>query len=264
MLTDTHQGRSISLSLSARLRRSLPVPPQAGLLLASLSPWWVSGVAAISSLTRQCSWSICPRTNNGCSPSWPPGGDLARLSPDSSLGDSWVSRRPLKRIKCLHVANEEPVPAQWNCSSVESCPRDSNWGWRYTMFTAGALVFVLSVLRVTVVRLKETPKYLLGRGEDAALIESLHQIAQKYNRPCSLTIEQLERCGQVQSAHAQSGFISEALIHLRGLFSTKKLALSTLLIWFSWTLIGLAYPLFYVFLKYLNPFPCTLVNRHAG
>ncbi|KAF7530959.1 hypothetical protein G7054_g9324 [Neopestalotiopsis clavispora] len=141
-------------------------------------------------------------------------------------------------------------PERWNCASADDCPRDSNWGWRYTMFTAGALVFVLSVLRVTVIRLKETPKYLLGRGEDTALVESLHSIATKYKRPCSLTVEKLEACGRVRSADRGSGFSAgEAVIHLKGLFSTRQLALSTLLIWLSWTLIGLAYPLFYVFLK---------------
>jgi hypothetical protein len=124
------------------------------------------------------------------------------------------------------------------------------------MFTAGALVFVLSVLRVTVIRLKETPKYLLGRGEDTALVESLRSIATKHNRPCSLTVEKLEACGRVRSADRGSGFSAgEAVIHLKGLFSTRQLALSTLLIWLSWTLIGLAYPLFYVFLKYAKVTP---------
>jgi hypothetical protein len=123
------------------------------------------------------------------------------------------------------------------------------------MFTAGALVLVMSILRITVIRLKETPKYLLGMGDDAALVESLQSIARKYNRPCSLTVEKLEACGVVKSAHSSNRFsLSEALIHVRGLFSTKKIALSTMLIWFSWTLIGLAYPLFYVFLRYLYPF----------
>lgn len=122
------------------------------------------------------------------------------------------------------------------------------------MFTAGALVFVLSVLRVTVIRLKETPKYLLGRGEDAALVESLRSIAARYGRPCSLTAERLEACGRIKSADAAGGFSArQALVHLRGLFATRQLAVSTLLIWLSWTLIGLAYPLFYVFLKCVSP-----------
>lgn len=118
------------------------------------------------------------------------------------------------------------------------------------MYTAGALVFAMSLARVTVVRLKETPKYLLGMGEDAKLIEPLQYLSSKYNRPCSLTLEQLEACGVVKGTHSKSRWsLGESLIHIRGLFETKQMALSTCLVWLSWTLIGLAYPLFYVFLE---------------
>lgn len=128
------------------------------------------------------------------------------------------------------------------------------------MFTSGALVLAMSVARITVVRLKETPKYLLGTGEDARLMESLNYISQRYNRPCSLTLEQLEACGVVTASHSKSRFsLSETLIHVRGLFATKQMATSTLLVWLSWTLIGLAYPLFYVFLEYVHPFSFALV-----
>lgn len=144
---------------------------------------------------------------------------------------------------------EETAPVQWNCDlKAATCPREDNWGWRYTMFTSGALVFVMSILRITVIRLKETPKYLLGNGEDARLVEGLQALATKYNRPCSLTFEILDACGTIKSSHSGSRIsLGETLIHIRGLFSTKKIATSTLLIWLSWTLIGLAYPLFYVF-----------------
>ena len=51
------------------------------------------------------------------------------------------------------------------------------------------------------------------------------------------------------STHARHRFsFGEVGMHLRGLFATKKLAFSTSLIWFSWLLIGLAYPLYNVFL----------------
>ncbi|KAF4823774.1 putative MFS-type transporter [Colletotrichum siamense] len=42
------------------------------------------------------------------------------------------------------------------------------WGFlRYTIFTGGALVFVMSVLRVTVIKPEETPKYLLGVSDES-------------------------------------------------------------------------------------------------
>lgn len=50
---------------------------------------------------------------------------------------------------------------------------------------------------------------------------------------------------------------SELGFHLQGLFATRKIALSTSLVWFSWLLIGLAYPLYNVFL------PMYLQSRGA-
>lgn len=142
------------------------------------------------------------------------------------------------------------VPAQWNCTSIDTCTRDNNMGWRYVMFTGGALVLVMSVLRITVIRLKETPKYLLGMGQDAKVVETFQWLSTKYNRPCTITVEKLEACGVVHGTHSTKLFsLAETLVHFRGLFATSQIAVSTLLIWLSWTLIGLAYPLFYVFLS---------------
>jgi len=126
------------------------------------------------------------------------------------------------------------------------------------MYTSGAMVFVMSIARVTVIRLKETPKYLLGEGKDERMVEELQNLAAKYGRTCSLTKEMLAECGTIRSAHGKSRLsVSELLIHFRGLFATKTIGISTLLIWLSWLLIGLAYPLFYVFL------PSYLATRGA-
>ncbi|KAG7409585.1 putative MFS-type transporter [Fusarium oxysporum f. sp. rapae] len=150
------------------------------------------------------------------------------------------------------------VPDRWNCVDVETCTRSNNMGWRYVMFTGGALVFCLSLLRVTVIRLRETPKYLLGVGKEEEVIETFQYLATKYNRTCSLTLQDLAACGTITSAHSKNRFsISETMIHIRGLFSTKKMTISTASIFLSWTLIGLAYPLFYVFL------PSYLASRGA-
>lgn len=122
----------------------------------------------------------------------------------------------------------------------------------------------MSILRITVIRLKETPKFLIGEGRDEQCVETLQSIAAKYNRPCSLTLEQLVACGFTNTgrrgsvAHASQRFsFAEVLVHLKGLYATKRIGLSTTLIWFSWTLIGLAYPLYNVFL------PSYLASRGA-
>ena len=116
-------------------------------------------------------------------------------------------------------------------------------GWRYVWYASGALVFVMSVLRITVINLRETPKYLLGQGRDADVVELLQWLAHKYHRSCSLTLAELESCGVIISSHSGQMFsFGEFKMHLRGLFLTKAIGVSTVMIWFSWTLIGLAYP----------------------
>lgn len=107
----------------------------------------------------------------------------------------------------------------------------------------------MSIARITIIRLKETPKFLIGEGRDAEAVETIQFIANKYHRPCSLTLEALQACGEIdRSATHGKGRLTEVLAHLKGLYATKRIGISTTLIWFSWTLIGLAYPLYNVFL----------------
>lgn len=153
---------------------------------------------------------------------------------------------------------------RYSCSDAADCTRANNPGWRYIWYTAGAFVFVLSILRVTVVRLEETPKFLLTEGKDEQAVRVLQNIATRYNRPCSLTIEHLQYIGQTQHRSTTRAGLSQRLIsprevafHFRGLFATRRMGFSTALVWSSWLLIGLAYPLFNVFL------PTYLASRGA-
>jgi len=146
----------------------------------------------------------------------------------------------------------------FSCSATGPCLKEDNWGWRYVWFASGALVLLFSLLRVTVIRLKETPKFLVGEGKDEQLVETILGIANQYNRPCSLTLDQILHCNTLAhdygrrpsvAAHAKKRFSpSEVFIHFKGLYETKKIGISTSLIWLSWLLIGLAYPLYNVFL----------------
>ena len=148
----------------------------------------------------------------------------------------------------------------YSCADAATCTYDNNQGWRYVWYTSGAFVFVLSILRVTVVRLEETPKFLVAEGKDEKVVAVLQRIAAKYQRPCSLTVEQLTGLGETRTRTSpgtrrslQVISLPELGYHLRGLYATRKMGLSTTLVWFSWLLIGLAYPLFNVFLpKYLE------------
>ncbi|KAF2192737.1 MFS general substrate transporter [Zopfia rhizophila CBS 207.26] len=148
---------------------------------------------------------------------------------------------------------------------ADPCTYSNNKGWRYVWFASGSLVFVMSLLRITIIRLKETPKFLIGEGKDEQCVSTLLSIAQKYNRPCSLTLEAMQACGTINSgrrssvSHAKSKWsLAEIWVHLEGLYATKRIGISTTFIWVSWTLIGLAYPLYNVFL------PSYLQSRGAS
>lgn len=114
----------------------------------------------------------------------------------------------------------------------------------------------MSIARLTVIRLKETPKFLVGEGRDAECVETLQFIANKYNRPCSLTLEKMSACGTIDKSATvgrNKWGLGGVWGHIKGLYSSRKIGISTTLIWLSWTLIGLAYPLYNVFLpKYLE------------
>lgn len=132
-------------------------------------------------------------------------------------------------------------------------------GWRYVFYTSGALVFIMSIARVLVIRFHETPKFLLCQGRDEDVVKTLQNLAQKHNRACHLTLEQLEAHGQIHSSHAKNrASFSELAVHVKGLFVTKTLAFSTTLVWISWALIGLGYALYYVYL------PEYLASRGAS
>lgn len=140
----------------------------------------------------------------------------------------------------------------YSCVAGDVCNKSNNSGWRYVWYTSGAVVFIMSILRLTIIRLHETPKFLVGEGRDQDVVDVLQSIAKKYNRKCSLTVEMMQACGVTGAAteerrgsvaaHAKKRYSpAEVITHLKGLFETKRMALSTSLIWFSWLLIGLAY-----------------------
>ena len=81
--------------------------------------------------------------------------------------------------------------------------------------------------------MRETPKFLVAHGRDAEAVETLQLYARQANRPISLTLEALQACGELDPAEVErnSQFTFGGLwSHVKGLFSTPKLAWSTSLV----------------------------------
>ncbi|OJK03086.1 hypothetical protein ASPACDRAFT_76158 [Aspergillus aculeatus ATCC 16872] len=190
------------------------LPFASGNMLTMLSVWWPVG-QLISSLLA---WALIP--NFSCDSGLPSCGDVA--------------------------------------SGVACCSKQDNMGWRYFVFTIGGLTFLMFICRFFLFHLYESPKFLLGRGRQADAVASVYGIAHKNKTKTWLTEEILNEIGGYQQEAQKEKLSSTEIVkrylskfsfdHIAPLFATKKLAMSTILLWFCWTTIGMGYPLFNAFL----------------
>jgi hypothetical protein len=123
----------------------------------------------------------------------------------------------------------------------------------------GGLTFVMFVLRFFVFHLYESPKFLMGRGKNAAAVETVHAVAKYNGKTSTLRVEHLDSIDEMfgrdeaettATAAVKRNLEKFNLSHVRGLFATRKLAFSTSLTILLWGLIGLAFPLYNAFLPY--------------
>lgn len=129
------------------------------------------------------------------------------------------------------------------------CTKADNWGWRYLVLSLGALTFAMFLCRFCLFHLYESPKFLLSRGRQTEAVAVVHGIAAHNGQKTWLTEEILNRIGGDPEV-VQDGKLSTMEIIKRGLgkFSTQrigplfhgwKLTVTTILIWFMWTTIGM-------------------------
>ncbi|KAM0231640.1 hypothetical protein ACHAP5_011009 [Fusarium lateritium] len=154
-----------------------------------------------------------------------------------------------------------PFIANFSCDSEatpEECDFESNLGWRYVFWSLGVLTVILFVVRFCF-KIYETPKYLLGRGRDEKVVEVVHKIAARDGKSSWLSLEHFHAIDarladdDTPPTNDNMTVVRKSLekftpSKFKALFSTPRMALSTSLILFLWMAIGLAFPLYNVFL----------------
>ncbi|KAL3488160.1 major facilitator superfamily domain-containing protein [Aspergillus germanicus] len=153
----------------------------------------------------------------------------------------------------------------FSCEDAATCTRADNWGWRYLVLSLGAVTFTMWICRFFFFTYFESPKFLVSRGRDDEAVAAVQGIARKNRTTTWLTVEVLNEVGGLAAedvSHAKETSALSAvrrslqrfsLQQIKPLFATKKLGLSTVLIWFCWTCIGMGYTLFNAFLpQYLG------------
>ncbi|KAK0252824.1 hypothetical protein LTS09_011981 [Friedmanniomyces endolithicus] len=150
-----------------------------------------------------------------------------------------------------NFSEAKPLPSCANVAAgVACCTRASNMGWRYLMFTLGAITLGIFILRFVVFNFKESPKFLVYRGFDDKAVEVLQHIAKTNNRPCGVTKEDFEALtteqdstvsrtellgagkAQLQTTMREKFFIEGARYKL--LFKGWQMSRLTLLVWLTY------------------------------
>ncbi|KAI9677053.1 MAG: hypothetical protein M1817_006892 [Caeruleum heppii] len=85
------------------------------------------------------------------------------------------------------------------------CGRSNNMGWRYLLFTLGAITLFVFFARFVLFRFQESPKFLLYRGRDDEVIRVLQKVAAFNKRECTLTLEQFEELESNDASRESSG-----------------------------------------------------------
>lgn len=123
-------------------------------------------------------------------------------------------------------------------------------GWRYTLFTLGAICLFIFFLRFVIFRFQESPKYLLYRSKDEKAVKVLHHIAKFNGRESNITMEvfsaltdedssigtcdtetPISGAGAKQPQSSMWEKVKIEFVRYKILFSTGNMARLTLLVW---------------------------------
>lgn len=133
-----------------------------------------------------------------------------------------------------------PLIANFSCPiGSDDCQRSNNMGWRYLLFILGGITLFMWSLRFFFFDLVESPRYLVGKGEDAEAVAVIHKIAAYNSTTSSLTVEHLTQIGSMVDVGARGkGILSRSsnftIDHIKALFATKEMAYSTSLLISIW------------------------------
>lgn len=148
-----------------------------------------------------------------------------------------------------NFSESDPLPS---CNTVPAgqacCDKQSNMGWRYLMFTLGAITLAIFFLRFVVFQFGESPKFLVYRGKDDKAIEVLRKIAEFNKRESSLTLNDfavlrvdhgvdsttaLLGAGDKQKNLSAMEQVKLEFSRYRMLFATRAMSYLTILIWLT-------------------------------
>ncbi|KAL4805427.1 major facilitator superfamily domain-containing protein [Aspergillus unguis] len=133
-----------------------------------------------------------------------------------------------------------------NGTTPETCSRHENMGWRYIDITLGLLCLVMSIARSFVLRMHESPKWLVSQSRIEDAVDALNSISSKNKSDYTADIQQFYTMPEDVAKPTWFQDLKSA----QELFISRRNARLMVCLILLWVLVGICYPLYNVFLPY--------------
>ncbi|KAK1637553.1 major facilitator superfamily domain-containing protein [Colletotrichum phormii] len=148
-------------------------------------------------------------------------------------------------------------------ATPSTCPKSANMGWRYLYITLGGLCLIMSIIRAVVIRMHESPRWLVSCGRVDEAVEVVNRISSMNRSEYTVTAAQFVRTTRQQGdedevvanhgeeeAVAKTQSLGENLRRAARLFEGWAQVRLMICLTLLWMLVGIADPLFTLFLPY--------------
>ncbi|KAF9883609.1 hypothetical protein FE257_003116 [Aspergillus nanangensis] len=125
-------------------------------------------------------------------------------------------------------------------ATPDTCKKADNMGWRYLYIILGGLCLIMSLLRMLILGMNESPKWLVSRGKLDQAVNSVNAISQTNNSTYTMTIDDLHRNDTEDSSQGGQSRRPTNLSIMRSLFHGRTQLRSMACLIALWLLIGIA------------------------
>ena len=135
---------------------------------------------------------------------------LSIFQPIGVVGTCAIAYAFVPSYSCIpNFSEENALPSCNGVAEGEACCSSAqNMGWRYVIYTLGAINVVVFLLRFVVFAIHESPKFLLSHGRDQEAVQVLEAVAKSNGKDCGLKLRDFERADIEDESASQSTGVS--------------------------------------------------------
>lgn len=137
------------------------------------------------------------------------------------------------RLIARNICEESLLSCHISAPGIACCHSSQNKGWRYFTYAIGGLTFFMFTCRFFLIRLYESPKFLLSRGRQAEAVAVIYGLAHHNRKRTWLTEDILNQIGGNSTAKRDQGLSKVEVIkrfferfsadRIAPLFATREL-----------------------------------------